>query len=152
MNQTPRARSVIRIVTRVIVSGVLLVLVAALALVGYNRLLNPWTQPPQTIEAFLRSRTPLGTSATAVQEWLGGWRTTNALRESPPAEDRLVEAPFGPGDVYPVSKSGGAKFIQAVVMKHRPWLVQQEYVVAFYSFDESGALMDISVRIDRDGP
>ena len=49
----PIRRPHIRAVTRVIATGVLLVLVTALAMVGYNTLLNPWTRPPETIEPLL---------------------------------------------------------------------------------------------------
>ena len=128
-----------RIFIRILIV-VAILLASPFAYLGYQRAFNVWWKPPAQIEASLRSSTPLGTSEQGVLSW---------LRERG-VEANIERGPVRANSEYPLTSTGGAAFIQSDLEHHR--FIFREDVVAFYTFDDSGKLVDLRVRKDVDGP
>jgi hypothetical protein len=118
-------------------------LVAGLLLVGVSSVLWPeltvFWRSPDRVEAYLLTKTPLGTPEAGVTAWL----RTRGREEVP----RKVS--IRPNSDYPVTRTGGAAFIHTVVAEYR--LIFWTSVEAFYTFDASGRLVDLRVRATVDG-
>ena len=97
-----------------------------------------WWRSASHIEAYLRRETPLGSSQESVRAWVDRTRRIQIP---------IHQGPVKPHSDYPVSTTGGASW--ATVVVSRGWITDIE---AFYTFDATGHLADVRVRITHDGP
>ena len=112
-----------------------LLLGAALFIVGVPRLPLVYYRGPAAIEAYLRQRTPLGSSLPEVRAFLNS-------RAHRPGE--YFSADIKAGSEYPLSSVSGSGFIHACVGEYRVFLYCS--VEAFYIFGPKHTLVDIRVR------
>jgi hypothetical protein len=96
--------------------------------------------PPENVERYLLTQTPLGTSETAV----GTWLTTMGVNAQ---LNRVHVRPKPLGD-YPLTAVGGESFIHAPIVSYR--LVFRSWVEVFYIFGADDRLVDLRVRRSTD--
>lgn len=87
------------------------------------------------IENHIQGELPLGSSKQNVLEWLS---RNHASSDGP------KDGVFKPGTSYPLSRSGGSSFIQAVVGTYG-WPFEVD-VEVFFIFDQGARLSEVRVR------
>jgi hypothetical protein len=87
-----------------------------------------------TIEAYLKTQTPLGSPQERVSQWLGA-RNLRA---------EIHQATIKPNSEYPLTKIGGSSFIHESIAHYGP--IFRADIEAFYVFDANGKLVDLRVR------
>ena len=93
----------------------------------------------ESIEAYLRAQTPLGSTQTNVTQWLRA-RAIGA---------EIDEAVVEPNSRYPPTKIGGSSFIHAPIAHYGR--IFRADIEAFYIFDTNRTLVDLRVRRTVDG-
>jgi hypothetical protein len=88
----------------------------------------------ESIETYLRTQTPLGSSQQQVTQWLSARGVGSEVFEA------IVE----PNSDYPPTKIGGTSFIHESVAHYG--LIFRADIEAFYIFDSQGTLVDLRVR------
>ena len=118
-----------------------LALLACVAAVGVCALAVAWFPgnlaywgTESSIEAYLRSQTPVGSTRSEVTGWLKHHGDENAFY--------AADIPAHSG--FPLTTTGGKGFIQSGVA-HYGWPFRAD-IEAFYTFDGEGRLVDIRVR------
>lgn len=102
---------------------------------------NVYRRPPDVIEAYLRSETPLGSSEATVLAWL----KTKGI------DARVTRKQIIPGSMDPPSAVDGGAFIASRLASYRK-IPFRTFVGAVFIFDDHGALVEIRVRKSVDGP
>ena len=118
-------------------------LVALAIVVAAKAASRPAWWPEDTLTAWLRSRTPYGTSESEVRAFLQrrGWHSIWA-----PGQDSLNRA-------HHIKFSDGSQTLEVVLGAYRSPLflfLFRTTTEVFYGFDEDGRLVDIRVRKDTD--
>ena len=87
-----------------------------------------------SIEAYLKTQTPIGSPYERVSQWLGA-RNVHA---------ELYQGAIKPNSEYPLTSTGGSSFIHESIAHYGP--IFRADIEAFYVFDSNGRLVDLRVR------
>jgi hypothetical protein len=113
---------------------VLLIAIAAAVLVAYWPGNSVYWGSEHSIEAYLKTQTPLGSSQERVSQWL----SARNLR------GEIHRATIEPNSEYPLTTIGGSSFIHESVAHYGA--IFRTDIEAFYVFDANGKLVDLRVR------